>query len=111
MGSNLNTDLEAIKERLGTLDPTLLDAASNSIQKMQYQLTSLERKAAAAVQNRTDQVERDAARLENSLFPEKTLQERIYSGISLLARFGTPLLEQVYDRIPLDTGDHQILTP
>ena len=108
--SNLNAELDAIKKSLEKLDPTLVDAATNSGQKMQYQLSNLERKAAAAVQHRSDQVEKDAVRLENNLFPEKTLQERIYSGVSLLARHGLPLLEQLYDRIPLDSGDHQILT-
>jgi uncharacterized protein YllA (UPF0747 family) len=103
--------LEAIKKGLQKLDPTLVDAASHSGQKMQYQLTSLERKAAAAVQNRSDQVEKDALRLENNLFPEKTLQERVYSGVSLLARFGTPLLGQLYEKIDLRSGDHQILVP
>ncbi|MBI2819201.1 MAG: bacillithiol biosynthesis cysteine-adding enzyme BshC [Acidobacteria bacterium] len=109
--SNLDVDLEAIKKSLEKLDPTLVDAASHSVQKMRYQLSHLERKAAAAVQHRSDQVEKDALRLENNLFPEKTLQERLYSGLSLLARFGLPLLDQLYEQIPLDSGDHQIIHP
>lgn len=108
---NLNENLEAIKKSLERLDHTLVDAASNSAQKMQYQLSHLERRAAAAVQHRSNQVERDALRLENSLFPEKILQERLYSGISLLARFGMPLLDQLYQQIPLDSGDHQVIVP
>jgi len=107
---SLNADLEAIKRGLEKIDRTLVDAASNSVQKMQYQLANLERKAAAAVQHRSDQIEKDAARLENSLFPEKTLQERLYSGISLLARFGMPLLDRLYEQISLDSGDHQVIT-
>jgi len=39
------------------------------------------------------------------------LQERLYSGISLLARFGLPLLDQLYEQIPLDSGDHQVVVP
>ena len=109
--SNLNADLEAIKKSLEQLDPTLVDASSHSVQKMQYQLSNLERKAAAAVQHRSDQVEKDAVRLENNLYPEKMLQERLYSGISLLARFGLPLLDQLYEQIPLDSGDHQVVVP
>jgi len=63
------------------------------------------------VQHRSDQVEKDAVRLENNLYPEKMLQERLYSGISLLARFGLPLLDQLYEQIPLDSGDHQVVVP
>lgn len=109
--AHLNANVEAIRESLRRLDPTLSDAAANSLQKMQYQLSNLERKAAAAVQQRTDQVEKDAARLENSLYPEKTLQERFYGGISLLARFGLPFLDHLYEHIALDSPDHLVLTP
>ncbi|HWP86171.1 MAG TPA: bacillithiol biosynthesis BshC, partial [Terriglobia bacterium] len=109
--ADLNAGLAAIQNSLQQLDPTLVDAAANSAQKMQYQLSHLERRAAAAVQKRTDQAERDATRLTNNLFPEKKLQERLYCGVSLLARFGLPLLERLYEGIPLDSGDHQILTP
>jgi bacillithiol biosynthesis cysteine-adding enzyme BshC len=110
-GARLREDLGAIQKSLAALDPTLVDAASNSLQKMQYQLANLERKASAAAEHRTDQVEKDAVRLENSLFPEKTLQERLYGGVSLLARFGMPLLDALYERTRLDSGDHQIVTP
>jgi uncharacterized protein YllA (UPF0747 family) len=110
-GASLQENLEAIQKGLAKLDPTLVDAATNSGQKMQYQLASLERRAAAAVQNRSDQLERDAARLENNLYPEKMLQERLYSGISFLARYGTPLLDQLYAQISLHSGDHQVVTP
>ena len=110
-GERLREDFSAIQKSLATLDPTLVDAASNSLQKMQFQLASLERRASAAVEHRNDQVERDASRLENNLFPEKTLQERFYSGISLLAHFGMPLLDALYERISLDSGDHQIIAP
>jgi bacillithiol biosynthesis cysteine-adding enzyme BshC len=110
-GASLQENLEAIQKGLAKLDPTLVDAATNSGQKMQYQLASLERRAAAAVQNRSDQLERDAARLENNLYPEKMLQERLYSGISFLARYGTPLLRQLYEQISLRSGDHQVVTP
>jgi len=109
--ASLGEDMEAIKQGLGKLDPTLVDAASNSAQKMQYQLSNLEHKANAAVQKRSDQVEKDAQRLENNLYPEKTLQERLYGGISLLARFGLPLLDRLYEQISLTSADHQILTP
>jgi bacillithiol synthase len=106
----LTADLAAIKQGLEKLDPTLAAAAANSEQKMLYQLSHLERRAAAAVQHRSDQVEKDAARLENNLYPEKSLQERLYCGLSLLASFGLPLLDQLYHQIPLESGDHQILS-
>jgi len=106
--AGLAESLEALQTSLANLDPTLADAAANSGRKMHYQLSTLERKAAQAVQSRTEQVERDAARLENALYPQKVLQERCYSGISFLARYGPSLLDQIYDQISMQCSNHQV---
>ena len=107
--ASLQENLEAIQRGLAKLDPTLRDATANSGRKMQYQLSSLERKAAAAIQSRSEQIERDALRLENTLYPHKTLQERVYGGISFLAQYGPAFLEQVYEQISLRSGDHRLI--
>ena len=106
---SLEQQMSAIQQALQKLDPTLVDAAKNGAQKMLYQLTSLERKAAASVQGKNDQVERDATRLENAVYPEKAMQERIYCGASLLARYGLGLMDELYQAIPAIPVDHQIL--
>ena len=107
--SRLEEDLQAVRTSLAKLDPTLADAADNSGRKMLYQLSTLERKATASIQNRSEQIERDALRLENSLFPNKTPQERLYSGISYLARYGPDFLTELYEQIPLHLAQHQLI--
>ena len=106
--AGLTESLEAIRTRLAKIDPTLADAAANSGRKMHYQLSTLERKAAQSAQSRTEQVERDALRLENALYPHKALQERFYSGINYLARYGPSLLDQIYSQISADCRNHQV---
>jgi uncharacterized protein YllA (UPF0747 family) len=106
--AGLTSSLEELQSSLAKLDPTLADAAENSGRKMHYQLSTLERKAAQSVQSRTDQIERDAQRLENALYPQKNLQERFYSGISFLARYGTPLLDDIYGQVTSDCSNHQV---
>lgn len=107
--ANLEADLQRIQQSLSTLDPTLVDAAETSVRKMHHQLTTLEHKAAAAVQKRSEQIERDATRLENALYPKKAPQERVYSGINFLARPGTAFMHELYERIPLHSAQHQVL--
>jgi bacillithiol synthase len=106
--ANLTESLEAIQSSLTKLDPTLADAAANSARKMQYQLSTIERKAAQSVQSRTEQVERDALRLENALYPHKNLQERFYSGINYLARYGPSLLDEIYSQVSVHCNNHQV---
>lgn len=106
---SVEREMAGIQEALQKLDPTLADAAKNSAQKMLYQLGSLERKAAASVQHKSDQVERDAARMENAIYPEKAMQERLYCGPSLLSRFGMGLIDELHQAIPGAPVDHQML--
>ena len=106
---HLDADLHAIQASLANLDRTLVDAAAHSASKMHYQLSTLEHKAATAVQHRTDQIERDALRLENNLFPAKTQQERLYSGISLLSQYGQGFLHELYEHIPRYASQHQLM--
>ncbi|MBI4463319.1 MAG: bacillithiol biosynthesis cysteine-adding enzyme BshC [Acidobacteria bacterium] len=108
--SDLQENLDAIQKGLVQLDPTLAEAAAHSGRKMQYQLSSLGRKAASAIQGRTEQIEYDALRLENNLYPHKMLQERFYSGISFLARYGPQFLDRIYEQISLSAGDHRLVT-
>jgi bacillithiol synthase len=106
---SLERHMTSIQQALQKLDPTLVDAAKHSAQKMHYQITSLERKAAASVQNKSDQLERDATRIENAVYPEKAMQERLYCGPSLLARYGMQMIDELYGAIQPLPLDHQIL--
>jgi len=106
--AGLIASLKDIQEALTRLDPTLADAAENSGRKMHYQLSTLERKAAQSVQSRTDQIERDAQRLENALYPQKNLQERFYSGINYVARYAPSLLDQLYGQVSVECSNHQV---
>jgi hypothetical protein len=51
----------------------------------------------------------DAASLCGLLYPERHLQERLYSILPFLARHGLGLLDQVYDAIQLDCPDHRMM--
>jgi bacillithiol biosynthesis cysteine-adding enzyme BshC len=106
--ADLTRNLDEIQTSLAKLDLTLVEAAENSGRKMQYQLSTLERKAAQSVQSRTDQIERDAQRIENALYPQKNLQERFYSGINYLGRYGLSLVDDLYEQVSVECSDHQV---
>lgn len=107
--ASMDKSLSAIRESLTKLDPTLVDAAANAETKMQYQLSQLEARAARAESLRNDVVTRHADALSSALFPNKVLQEREIAGISFVAKYGTGLLESLYQMIHTDCHDHQIV--
>jgi len=108
--TSLEKSLAAIREALARLDSTLVDAASNAASKMKHQLTQLHSRAARAELRQTEVLGRHADLLCNSLYPNKTLQEREIAGIYFVARHGTEVLRGLYDAIHTDCLDHQVIS-
>jgi bacillithiol biosynthesis cysteine-adding enzyme BshC len=106
---NMNTQLTSVKEKLGKLDRTLLDAAETARSKIEYQLERLHSQAARAEAQKSELVTRHAESLSSALYPDKGLQERGVGGVYFLARYGKELLQHLHDTIQPDCHDHQIL--
>jgi uncharacterized protein YllA (UPF0747 family) len=108
--ASLEKSLATIREALARLDSTLVDSASNAASKMQHQLTQLRSRAARAELRQTEVLGRHADLLCNSLYPNKTLQEREIAGIYFVALHGTEFLRGLYDAIQTDCLDHQVIS-
>jgi bacillithiol synthase len=102
--------LTAIRGGLESLDKTLVEAANNTESKMLHQLESLRARAARAELLQSQILDRKAAYLSNSLYPNKVLQEREIAGVYFLARYGYELLRGVYETIHPDCVDHQLIS-
>jgi uncharacterized protein YllA (UPF0747 family) len=107
--TSMESSLAEIRRLLEKLDPTLVDAANRGASKIQYQLEHLRASAARAELRQSELIERHAEVLSNSLFPNKTLQEREIAGVYFVARYGQGLLQQLYSNIHTDCLDHQII--
>ncbi len=101
--------LERLHESLSRFDPTLGEAFERSRRKIAYQLAKIEGKAARESMRRTERGARDAAELAELIFPHRTLQERRYSVLPFLARYGERLIPDIYDAIKSECLDHQVL--
>jgi bacillithiol synthase len=108
--ATLEGSLADIRDALARLDITLVEAASRASSKMNHQLTELRARAARAESRQSEVLGRHADLLSNTLFPNKTLQEREVGGIYFVARYGKELLHQLYDTIHTDCVDHQVVT-
>lgn len=106
--------VEGAVDRLGAalegFDPTLAAAVGRSRAKMLYQMGKAERKIGREMLRRDERASADAAWLYGLIYPERHLQERLYSIVPLLARHGTDLPDRLYESIRLDCSDHQVAT-
>jgi uncharacterized protein YllA (UPF0747 family) len=108
--TSLDKSLASVREALARLDVTLVDSAKTAGEKMHYQLNQLRSRAARAELRQSEILNRHAEFLSNTLYPNKTLQEREISGIYFLARHGTKLLHELYETIHTDCLDHQVIS-
>jgi len=106
---SMDSHLSNIKEKLVTLDRTLVDAAETARSKVEYQFERLQSQAARAEAQKSELVTRHAETLSQALYPYKGLQERGIGGVYFLARYGGEFLQQLYDAIQPDCHDHQIV--
>jgi uncharacterized protein YllA (UPF0747 family) len=107
--ASLQKSLDAVRESLARLDPTLVDSATNAASKMHHQLTQLRARAARAELRHVEVLSRHADLLCNALYPSKVLQEREIGGAYFIARQGTEFLRGLYDTIHTDCLDHQVI--
>ena len=76
---------------------------------MEYQLAKTERKAAREALRRDQRAAAGAEYLCGLVFPEKHLQERIYSIIPFLARHGMGLIDTLAEGLSLECRDHRVV--
>ena len=99
--------LNALEDDLKRFDVSLAAALGTSRRKIEYQAAKIARKTQAQMLLRDHQAARDAVSLNGLIYPEGHLQERLYSIVPFLAKFGPGLIENVYEHVRVDCPDHQ----
>ena len=105
----VNTALNRLRRDLAGFDPTLAAALDRSSRKIHHQLDKIGRKAGREALRRNARAAADASSLCGLLFPERHLQERLYSILPFLAKHGLDLVDHVYEAIQLDCVDHRLM--
>lgn len=107
--ATVSAALDALSGDLERFDVTLAAALGASRRKIEYQVGKIARKTARQIMARDEQAIRDARSLNGLAFPEKHLQERLYSIIPFLAKFGPGLVDEIYSAVRIECPDHQFL--
>jgi uncharacterized protein YllA (UPF0747 family) len=106
-GATVSSALDVLSGDLHRFDITLAAALETSRRKIEYQIGKIARKTASQIMNKDHQAQRDALALHGLVFPQKHLQERLYSIVPLIAKFGPGLVPEIYDAIRIECPDHQ----
>src|SRR5579862_4779063 len=106
----VSRSVERLRDDLAGFDRTLAAAVNKSSAKILYQLSKIERKTARETLKRNERAAADAGTMSGLIFPDKHLQERYYSILPFLARYGVrELMDTLYEHVRLECPDHQVL--
>jgi uncharacterized protein YllA (UPF0747 family) len=95
---------------LPALDPTLEGAAKTTLGKMEHELRSLHSKVIHAAKKRHDTLRRQFTRAQAQAFPQGHPQERELGVIYFLNKYGPGLVDLLLEELPIDLGQHWLIT-
>jgi bacillithiol biosynthesis cysteine-adding enzyme BshC len=98
-----------LRRELEHFDPTLAKALSLSQRKIKHQIERVAGKVARESMRRDARAAQDAASLYGLVYPERHLQERLYSILPFLAQHGLELVDHLYSQIQLECPDHRLM--
>jgi len=107
--ATIDSAVTRLHSQMRAFDPTLGKALEHSARKIRYQVDKLAHKAGREAMRREERGSRDADSLYGLLYPERHLQERLYSILPLLASHGLDLVEKIHQAIELDCPDHRVM--
>lgn len=101
--------LRTIEGAIAGFDPTLAESFKRSKGKIEYQLGKTRTKVKLEALRRSGTARRHAAKLAGFLYPDGHVQERRYSVLSFMAKFGPSFIDCVRAATEPGCPDHKIL--
>ena len=99
-----------VVQAIAAVDPTLRATAGQTAGHIQGHLDQLERKAVQALKRREAETRQQVQRVREALMPGGKLQERVFSALSFLAKYGLRLLDTIQSAIPGPGWEHDLVT-
>ncbi len=106
----LQDKLTRVIEAMPAVDPTLAGAAKTTLSKMEHDLQALHNKMIQAVKRRDETLRRQFTRAQAQIFPTGHPQERTLGVVYFLNRYGPGLVDRLFAELPLELGQHWIIT-
>ena len=102
--------MSAVIEAMPAVDPTLAGAARTTLGKMEHDLRGLHGKMIQAAKKRDETLRRQCTRAQAQIFPLGHPQERTLGVVYFLNRYGPAVIDRLFSELPLELGQHWIIT-
>lgn len=107
--SNLQRDLQALREKIVVSEPTLQPVVDKTLLSITGQIEGLENKVMKAVEQRGDVAAGQVRAVMENLAPGQSLQERKLNITPYLVKYNWSLLDTLYQAVAIGTFQHKII--
>lgn len=108
--SSVRRTLERVIEVIPAVDPTLAGAAKTTLGKIEHDLRALHNKVIQAAKKRDETLRRQFVRAQAQVYPLGHPQERTLGAVFFLNRYGPALVDRLLAELPLELGQHWVIT-
>lgn len=102
--------MDAIARASAQVDVTLEGAAQSALGRMQDDLKKLHGKIIQATKRKDETLRRQFTHAQAQAFPGGHPQERTIGFVYFLNKFGPSLIDRLVDELPLEMGQHWVIT-
>ncbi len=107
--SHLDKDLKDIRKQTLAFEPALEKTVDLTARKIHRRISLLEKKIHKAFKKRNTVMMKRVRLAENSLYPNRHLQERVFNVTPFLVKYGFAFIDRLYKAVDIEHHDHQIL--
>ncbi|HYE85206.1 MAG TPA: bacillithiol biosynthesis cysteine-adding enzyme BshC, partial [Vicinamibacterales bacterium] len=102
--------MAAVASAVPQIDPTLEGTVKSTLGRMQHDLQTLHNKVIQAAKRRDETLRRQFHHAQTLTFPNGHPQEREIGFVWFSNRYGPALVDRLKEDLPLDMGQHWVLT-
>ncbi len=110
LGNKVNDAVNEARFGIQQIDPTLNGTIDGTLIKFQQQLEILKQKTQKAQQQKEEVSLKQIKKASLNIFPNENFQEREFSVIQYLNKYGPDFVKWVSNEIVIDKFQHQIIT-
>ena len=107
--TEINQKVDQLEKIISETDPTLINTIQKTGQKVNSNIEQIIHKLTNSIEQKEAVEINQIKRTLLHLFPEDNFQERVINIIYLLIKYGPDLINNIYERLPVDSKEHHIL--
>ncbi len=109
VGEEIKQAVESLRPLIVRVDPTVEGTMESTVSRMLHHLQHLQEKTTTAYRRKNEQVLQQTKKFQQSIFPNRDLQERVLNFTYFYNKYGQDFIEILFRELPGYAKSHKVL--